>query len=163
MSPFWYGPWGRGSQSDASGRYQSADVPEDHDTAYVHASTGGYVQPCAAAITLAADASVDLTLTAVADVAVMALPTLPNARQVAGTVYTVKDGQRQPLGGASVAWEMAMDTVVAETVTDTQGRYRLCGMPKDRVSGLYAQKGNGAPVYAEAAAGSDAVIDFDVP
>ena len=67
------------------------------------------------------------------------------------------------LGAASVAWEMAMDTVVAETVTDTQGRYRLCGLPKDLISGVYAQKSNGAPVYVEVAAGGDAVINFDLP
>jgi hypothetical protein len=146
-----------------SGRYQIADVPEDPDAAYVHASKDGYVQPCASAITLATDASLDLTLTAVANVAVMALPTLPNARQIGGTIYTSKDGQRQPVAGASVGWEMAMDTVVAETVTDVQGRYRLCGMPTDRISGFYAQKGNGAPMYIDVAGGGDALVDFDLP
>ena len=32
MSPAWYGPWGRGSQTDASGRYRIANAPEHHDT-----------------------------------------------------------------------------------------------------------------------------------
>jgi hypothetical protein len=163
LSPPWYGPWGRASQSDASGRYQIADAPEDPDTAYVHASKDGYVQPCASAITLATDMSVDLTLTPVANVAVMALPSLPNARQIGGTVYTSKDGERQPVAGASVGWEMAMDTVVAETVTDAQGRYRICGLPRDRLSGVYAQKGNGMPKYIDVAAGGDALVDFDLP
>jgi hypothetical protein len=84
------------------------------------------------------------------------LPALPNARQIGGTVYTTKDNQRQALGGCVGGLEMSMDTVVADTVTDSQGRYRLCGLPTDRVSGLYAVKvGTLAPVYTEVAAGGD--------
>ena len=63
-----------------------------------------------------------------------------------------------------MGWEMSMDTVVADTVTDSQGRYRLCGLPRDRISGLYAVRvGTFAPVYTEVAAGGDAVVDFEVP
>ena len=106
----------------------------------------------------------DLTLVAKADAVITGLPALPNSRQIGGTVYTTKDNQRQPLAGAGVGWEMSMDTVVAETVTDSQGRYRLCGLPRDLVFGLYAVKvGTLAPVYTEVAAGGDTVIDFDVP
>jgi hypothetical protein len=122
------------------------------------------VQQCAAAVTLASDTTADLTLTRVAEVAIVGLPTIPAARQISGTVYTVKDGQRQPLAGASVGWEMDMDTVVADTVTDPQGRYRLCGLPNDHMYGLYAVKvGTWAPVYTEVAAGGDALLDFDLP
>lgn len=163
-SPAWYGAWGRGSQTDASGRYRIANAPEHHDTVYVRAWKDGYFQQCATAGILAGDTSADLTLVAKADVVITGLPALPNSRQIGGTVYTTKDNQRQPLAGAWVGWEMAMDTVVADTVTDSQGRYRLCGLPRDRVSGLYAVKvGTNAPVYTQVAAGGDAVIDFEVP
>lgn len=163
-SEAWYGSWGRGSQTDASGRYRIADAPEHHDTVYLRAWKDGYVQQCAAAAILAGDTSADLTLTANADVVIAGLPALPKSRQIGGTVYTMKDSERQPLVGASVGWEMSLDTVVADTVTDSLGRYRLCGLPTDRVSGLYAVKvGTLAPVYIEVAAGSDAVVDFDVP
>ena len=163
-SAAWYGPWGRGSQTDASGRYRIANAPEHHDTVYLRAWKDGYVQQCATAGILAGDTSADLTLTAKADVVIAGLPALPNSRQIGGTVYTTRDNQRQPLAGAGVGWEMSMDTVVADTVTDSQGRYRLCGLPRDRVSGLYAVKvGTLAPVYTEVAAGGDVVIDFDVP
>ena len=164
MSPAWSGPWGRGSQADASGRFRIANAPEHHDTVYVRAWKDGYVQQCATASILAGDTSADLTVTAKADVVITGLPALPNARQIGGTVYTTKDNQRQPLAGAVVGWEMSMDTVAADTVTDSQGRYRLCGLPRDRVSGLYAVKvGTLAPVYTEVAAGGDATIDFEVP
>jgi hypothetical protein len=163
-SPAWYGAWGRGSQTDASGRYRIANAPEHHDTVYVRAWKDGYFQQCATAGVLAGDTSADLTLVAKADVVITGLPALPDARQIGGTVYTTKDNQRQPLAGALVGWEMAMDTVVADTVTDSHGRYGLCGLPRDRVTGLYAVKvGTYAPVYTEAAAGGDVVIDFEVP
>jgi len=124
----------------------------------------GYVQQCAAGVIVASDASADVRLTAKTDVAIVGLPVVPNSRQISGTVHTIMDGQGQPLVGASVGWEMDMDTIVAETVTDTQGHYRLCGMPKDRISGLYAVKvGSWAFVYTEVADGADAVINFDVP
>jgi hypothetical protein len=164
ISQTWYGAWGRGSESDGSGRYQITNAPEHPDTAYVRAWKDGYVQQCAAAVTLAGDTSADLTLTPIADVAIAGLPAILAARQMSGTVYTSREGQRQPLAGAWVGWEMDMDTVVADTVTDSQGRYRLCGMPKDHIYGLYAARvGTGAPVYAEVAAGGDAVVDFDLP
>jgi hypothetical protein len=163
MSEAWYGAWGRGSDSDGSGHYQIANAPEQLDTAYVRAWKDGYVQQCATAVTLATATSADLTLTPKADVAIVGLPTVPNSRQIGGTVYTTKDGLRQPFAGAWVGWEMSMDTVVADTLTDSQGRYRLCGMPKDRISGLYAVKaGTSSPVYTELAAGGDAVVDFDL-
>ena len=164
MSPAWYGPWGRGSQTDASGRYRIANAPEHHDTVYVRAWKDGYVQQCATAVVLASDASADLTLTAKADAVITGLPAPPNSRQISGTVYQMKDNERQPLAGVWVGWEPIMDTVVADTVTDSQGRYRLCGLPRDRVDALFAvRQGTLAPVYATAAAGGDAVIDFEVP
>jgi hypothetical protein len=163
-SEAWYGPWGRGSQTDASGRYRITNAPEHHDTVYVRAWKDGYVQQCATAVSLVADASADLTLTAKADVVIAGLPTLPNTRHISGTVYSIKDNEQQPLAGVGVGWEAMMDTVVADTVTDAQGRYRLCGLPQDRIQGLYAVRaGTNRPVYAEAATGGDTVIDFLVP
>ena len=120
---------------------------------------------------LAGDASADLTLVAKADVVITGLPALPNSRQIGGTVYTTKDNvyttkdnQRQPLPGAWVGWEMAMDTVVADTVTDSQGRYRLCGLPRiaSLVSSL-CRRARWLRSTHRAAAGGDAVIDFEVP
>lgn len=59
-----------------------------------------------------------------------------------------------------------MDTVVADTFTDAQGRYRICGISRDRITGLFAVRivrGPGRPAYAEVEAGGDAVVDFELP
>jgi hypothetical protein len=164
MSEAWYGPWGRRGQSDASGRYRIPDAPEHHDTVFVRAWRDGYVQQCATTAVLAEDTNADVILTGRADVVVAGLPDLPNTRQISGTVYSLKDNARQPVVGVSVGWEPIMDTVVADTVTDMQGRYRLRGLPRDRVNALYALRPTTRdPVYVDVAPGGDAVIDFLVP
>jgi len=76
----------------------------------------------------------------------------------------MKDNERLPFASVWVGWEPMMDTVIADTVTDSQGRYRLCGLPRDRVDALFAvRQGTSAPVSATAAAGGDAVVDFELP
>jgi len=85
----------------------------------------GYVQQCAAAVVLASDTSADLTLTAKADAVLTGLPAPPNSRQISGSVYQMKDNERLPFANVWVGWEPIMDTVLADTVTDSQGRYRL--------------------------------------
>jgi hypothetical protein len=57
-----------------------------------------------------------------------------------------------------------MDTVVADTRTDAQGRYRLCGLPRERIDSVFAVRiGTYRPVMASVEAGGDAVIDFELP
>jgi hypothetical protein len=130
---------------------------------FVVAWKDGYVQQCAVSVILAADTSADLTLTPRADAVIAGLPAPPNSRQISGTVYT-KDNERHPLAGVWVGWEPVMDTVVAHTMTDSQGRYRLCGLPRDRIANLFAVRlGTLSPVSAEAPAGGDTAIDFSIP
>jgi hypothetical protein len=164
MSEAWYGPWGRGGQSDLSGRYRIPNAPEHSGTVFVRAWRDGYVQQCATTVVLAEDTNADVTLSGRADVVIVGLPDRPNSRQISGTVYTLEDNDRHPAAGVSVGWEPIMDTVVADTVTDAQGRYRLCGLPRDRVDALFAlPQTTGGPVYVDVAPGGDAVIDFVIP
>lgn len=164
-SSAWSGPWGRSVHADASGRYQITNAPEHHDTVFVVASKDGHVQQCATMVTLATDTSVDLTLTPWANALITGLPTSTTTRQMSGTVFEIRSDERRPVAGVWVGWEPLFDTVVAATQTDESGRYRLCGLPRERIDVYAVQSRISAPrpVYAVMQAGGDAVIDFEVP
>jgi hypothetical protein len=115
-------------------------------------------------VTLEADVTVDVTITPFANVVTSGLPTAPNMRHISGVVYELTDNGTQPVSNAWVGWDIFLDTVVAETRTDAEGRYRLCGMPTIKVEGLFAVRANSnRPVYHSVAAGADAVVDFEMP
>src|SRR5688572_16407894 len=151
------------ARADGEGRYQ-LKVREDPGPAYVKAWKAGYVQQCAVSVTLQMDVNVDLTITPFADVVTNGLPTAPNLRHISGVVYELTDSGRQPLANAWVGWDALLDAVVAETRTDAQGRYRLCGMPMGKIDGLFAARVNSnRPVYLSVSSGADAVVDFELP
>jgi hypothetical protein len=110
------------------------------------------------------DVNVDLTVVPFADALTNGLPTAPNRRHISGVVYELTDNGRQPLSNAWVGWEVLLDAVVAETRTDAQGRYRLCGISMGKIDGLFAVRVNSnRPVYRSADPGADAVVDFELP
>jgi hypothetical protein len=159
----WMGP-PRSSQAAATGQYRFAALPVHPDIVYVRAWKEGYVQQCATEVRLEGDTTANLGLTRYANALSTPLPAVPNARQVSGVVYEMAAGGRRPVAGVWVGWEPVMDTVVADTRTDSEGRYRLCGLPMDGMSGLYAVRANSnRPVYTSAAAGGDISIDFELP
>jgi hypothetical protein len=159
----WSGP-PRSTQADASGQYRFAALPQHPDAVYVRASKDGYVQQCASTVTLQADTSVSLTIAPFANARIEGLPTSPQFRHISGVVYEGTGIARRPLAGAWVGWEPIMDTVVADTRTDAQGRYRLCGLPKSRIEGVFAVRaGTYRPAYVVAEASDDVVIDFELP
>ena len=57
-----------------------------------------------------------------------------------------------------------MDGTFADTRTDAQGRYRLCGIPTGKIDALFAVRVNSnRPVYVSVGPGGDAVVDFELP
>lgn len=162
----WTNVWSgspRSTLTDAAGQYRFASLPEHPDAVYVRAWKDGYVQQCAAAVTLQADTSLNLTVTSYANALTAGLPTAPNLRHVSGVVYETTANGRRPVAGVWVGWEPIMDTVVADTRTDSQGRYRLCGLPKNRIDSLFAVRtGTNRPISMAAEAGGDMVIDFEL-
>jgi hypothetical protein len=121
-------------------------------------------QQCATAVTLQADASVNLRVTTYANARIAGLPTSPGLRQISGVVYQGTGATRRPLAGVWVGWEPIMDTVVADTRTDAEGRYRQCGIPTMRILGLFAVRpGSNQPAYVTAEANDDTDIDFELP
>lgn len=158
----WSGP-PRASQTDAAGYFRFAALPQHPDAVYVRAWKEGYVQQCAVAVTLHDNASVNLIVTRYANVVTTGLPTLASLRQVSGVVFEKRDGERRPLADVWVGWEPILDTVVADTRTDAEGRYRLCGLPRERIDLFAVRVGTNRPVYLPAEAGSDAIVDFELP
>jgi hypothetical protein len=59
-------------------------------------------------------------------------------------------------------WEASvMDGVVAETRTDAAGHYRICGLPRERIT-LFAAPAYGSVFYASVDPGSDAIVDIEI-
>ncbi len=165
------GGWSaRSVQSDANGRYQMAGVPAIGRTWAAATDAGdafryGYVQQCATVVNIQGDANVDLVVSSTADLTALnasAAATL-DGRMVSGTVYArSSDGIKQPAANFWVGWEAAVDTVVAQTRTDSAGHYVLCWLPTAQIIGLFAAPAYGTVVYAMLAAGTDAILDFDL-
>lgn len=65
-----------------------------------------------------------------------------------------------PVGNVWVGWEAAMDGLVAETRTAAAGRYRVCGLPRERIT-LSAAPADGTFFSASVDPGSDAIVDIE--
>jgi hypothetical protein len=157
--------------SDAAGRYRITGVEADFGPFWVYATTqrdlSQYTQQCATTVTLNADASQDVILTSrenrVAGNSHQP-PRMPGTRAVSGVVFEVTETGRQPVADASVGWEGDIDFVVAHTLTDTSGRYLLCGLPETPLNSLFAWKTGYSSdgLYRIVAVGSDTVQDIEL-
>ena len=159
------------STSDAAGRYRIRVIEADFGSFWLYATTqrdlSQYTQQCATTVTLDADRSQDVTLTSRDNLVVgnsRLPPRGPGTRTVSGVVFEVTETGRQPVAGASVGWEGDMDLVVAHTVTDTSGRYLLCGLPETRLDSLFALKAGYSRdgLYMLVEAGSDTMLDIEL-
>jgi Carboxypeptidase regulatory-like domain len=150
--------------TDATGHYKISNWPDWTGTAWVQASKDGYMQQCVATATIQSDTSLDIALTPISNLAVEKSPATTGAvgsRTVSGIVFEVTPDGRRPVENASVGWEHFLDFVVAETRSDSAGRYLLCGLPEGRIVGLFAQKPPDT-VYVSVDPGTDTVIDMEV-
>lgn len=155
---------GGNGKTDAAGRYRIDVIrPEDAPaTVWAVAHKDGYVQQCVATTTVPTNATLDLTLAATANVSAQKPVAVPGSRSVSGVVFEVTATGRQPVEGVSVGWEGLLDTVLAETRSDAAGRYVLCGLPLERIVGVFASKPGYNLDYVSVAAGTDAVVDIQV-
>jgi hypothetical protein len=159
------------STSDAAGHYRITGIDADFGSFWIYATTqrdlSQYMQQCATTVTLDADGSQDVTLTSRESLVAgnsRLPPRGPGTRTVSGAVFEVTETGRQPVAGASVGWEGDMDLVVAQTVTDTSGRYLLCGLPETRLDSLFALKIGYSRdgLYRIVEAGSDTQLDIEL-
>lgn len=132
----WYGGYiglGPSVVADANGAFRLTNVPQG--TTWLVAFKYGYAQPCAVPATVQGDATVNVQLIAQANLtAASTLSSPAGSRTVSGVVVQMTDTGKQPVAGASVLFEPAPlvnDWVVANTYSDANGRFFLCGLPQD--------------------------------
>lgn len=159
----WYSQSG---VSNAAGRYTINWVFPPM-AGRVIALRSGYVQQCVATVTLQGDATVDVTVSSVADLAALNVPsaaTPPDSRTVSGTVFEVTATGRRPVENAWVGLDDGSwnGFFVAETRSDAAGRYLLCGMPDVRITPLLAGKDGYKVADFSADPGSHTVVDVEL-
>ena len=151
--------------TDAAGRYR-IDIrrPEEASaTVWAIARRDRYVQQCVATTTMQTDTSLDLRLTAIANLSAARPLSGPGSRTVSGVVFETTPSGRQPVEGAGVGWETLLDTVVTETLSDAAGQYLLCGLPLGRIAGLFASKQGFSNVsYTSVEPGIDGAVDIEI-
>ena len=156
--------------SDAAGRYTISGLPALGPVWVSTAQTWGdafsapYVHQCVTTVTLQGDATLDVTVSSTTDLVALNAstgPTSPNSRIVSGTVFETTSNGQQPVSNVWVGWEAALDGLVAETRTDAAGHYRVCGLPRERIT-LSAAPAYGNVFYASVDPGADAIVDIEI-
>jgi hypothetical protein len=160
----------RTTPSDADGRYTVSGLPSLGPVWVSTAQTWGnafsapYMHQCVTTVTVEGNAALDVTVSSTTDLVVLNAstgPTPTNSRTVSGTVFEITANGRQPASNVWVGWDAAMDGFVAETRTDVAGHYRVCGLPRERIT-LSAAPAYGNVFFASVEAGSDAVVDIEI-
>jgi len=160
----------RMTPSDSAGRYTISGLPSLGPVWVSTAQTWGdafsapYMHQCVTTVTVEGDATLDIAVSSTADLVALnasTAPTPPNSRVVSGTVFEIASNTRQPARNVWVGWEAAMDGLVAETRTDAAGHYRLCGLPRERIT-LSAAPAYGNVFSAAVDPGSDAIVDIEI-
>jgi hypothetical protein len=136
------GGYGAGAQISETGRYE---LQVAKDTTWVSVSAGAGVQPCAIGFSPKGDSTVDINL--VWDLQQLGAnlpPGLPlQPPTLSGVVYEQTSKGRRPIAEALVGLDAVGGdgVVIANTRTDANGRYMLCGVPQRERTALYVQSG----------------------
>jgi hypothetical protein len=94
---------------------------------------GEYVQPCVHEATVTSDMSLDIEIVprSAGGAAASAAARRGPGAFLTGVVYgQLPDGTRAPLPDAMVALDGDVAPLAADTITDADGRYVLCGIPR---------------------------------
>jgi hypothetical protein len=135
------GGYATGARStDATGAFRIDNVQDGQVS--VVAAIGAVEQPCmAVANTMGQNAVLTVTVVDPANPLPQRTTTAP---AVAGTVYRLINGVKTPLAGAVVQYNSWVpDLVLAETVSDSNGRYALCNLQ-------FTYPGTGGYIFATA-------------
>jgi hypothetical protein len=121
--------------TEADGRYELWGIPSGA-IALLYAGKGNgleYVQPCVHEVTVTSDMSLDIEIvpTSAGGAAANTAARLGLGTFLTGVVYgQLPDGTRAPLPDAWVALDGDITPLAATTITDADGRYVLCGIPR---------------------------------
>jgi hypothetical protein len=168
------GPALRYTPSDGAGRYTISGLPSVGPVWLVawpdgDAFSAPYVHQCVTTVTVEGDATLDVTVSSTTDLVALNAstgPTSPDSRIVSGTAFEIAANGRQPVRNVLVGWTAPAaagldDFFMAETRTDQAGHYRLCGLPRERIT-LFAAPAYGNGFVASVDPGSDAIVDIEI-
>lgn len=126
--------------TDADGRYTFQVVPG----AFVRVQVAANYQPCVAGVSVTGNVTRDVHMISDPDQLGGHLPAqlLGDTPSLSGLVFEVTAQGRQPVAQARVELDMiyGMGDVSATTLTDTEGRYVLCGLSGHDSTYVYASK-----------------------
>jgi hypothetical protein len=129
--------------------------------AVLFADKPGFVQPCVASASVAADTSLDVQLVPEAGAAA-GMPGLKIASPtVSGVVFESTPQGRKAVAGARITAELTLDLVTATTITDAEGRYMVCAIPQGSI-GITATKSGGIIAEGSVTVTGDTVLDLEV-
>jgi len=165
----------RMTPSDGAGRYTISGLPSLGPVWVSTAQTWGdpfsapYMHQCVTTVTVEGDATLDVTVSSTTDLVALNAstgPTPPDSRTVSGTVFEITSNGRQPVRNVLVGWTPPAasgldDFFMAETRTDAAGHYRVCGLPRERIT-LSAAPAYGSVFSSSVDPGSDAIVDIEI-
>ncbi len=141
---------------DAAGGFQLEGLPAGV-TVVVRGTKPGYVQQCASELVrITGDTRVDVELVSKANVS--SSRSTGASRLISGVVVEIVDGIRRPAVGAVVDYEGISGLEAAWTITDSQGRYLLCGVSGEATVGIGVAYG-GREAYVSLAPNAEAAPD----
>jgi len=150
-----------GGTTDAEGHYRISGLPDSFILLY--ASKDGYLQPCAATVTLRADSALDIALVSEASLS-GASPSAPMAAvspTLSGGVFETTPEGRQPVEGVEIEVDWLPDLVTATTRSDAAGRYLLCSLPTGFID-VFASKLGYELTDVAVQFNSDTVLDLEM-
>lgn len=122
--------------TEADGRYELWGIfPDAVAVLYATTADGRYVQPCVHQVRVTGDVSVDIEIVprSAGGAAANAAARRGTGPFLTGVVFGQGlDGTRAPIPGAMVWIDGDMQPLAATTITDADGRYGLCGVPRGR-------------------------------
>jgi hypothetical protein len=154
------------STTDEKGHYQISSLPDGLHY-WVIAEATGYLQPCAAQLTLHGDTTVNLQVvpsSALSGSSDAGFTRVPGTRNVTGFIYRVAADGKHPVPGVFVGFDALSDIGlspldVSSTITDSTGHYALCGLPMNEAIYIEALVMGGG-LTAVSAGTTDAVLDI---
>jgi len=148
--------WNTTSGSD--GRYSVTNLPPG--AAVILEASTLHQQTCGAGTELTADTRLDVEITSQANP--QRSPAMPPLR-VSGQVYEMTPVGRVGIGGASVGLEHhATDAPFLDVVTDADGRYTACGIPRGWQIALWVGKSGYSDTYTWKSFSADGTFDIEL-
>jgi hypothetical protein len=148
--------WNTTSGSD--GRYALTNLPPG--AAVILEGSTLYQQTCGAGTELSADTRLDVEITSHANP--QRSPTMTPLR-VSGQVYEMTASGRIGIAGASIGLEHhAPDAPFLDVVTDADGRYTICGIPRSWPIAFWVGKSGYSDSYTWRSFGADGTLDIEL-